>query len=89
MFISNVFWSGIEWWADGSFIFSCRFTPFHNQASLLSVFIYFFVFLIIVFPMRECLGEHSCMSSFPIAILNGTCFLSTGQLQVHTVYSEH
>ena len=27
-------------------------------------------------PMRGCLGKHSCMSSpFPIAILNGTCFL--------------
>ena len=27
-------------------------------------------------PMRGCVGKHSCMSSpFPIAILNGTCFL--------------
>ena len=31
-------------------------------------------------PMRECLEKHSCMSSqFPIAILNGTSFLSSVQ----------
>ena len=30
-------------------------------------------YLILVVPMRKCLGKHSCMSSpFPIAILNGT-----------------
>ena len=34
--------------------------------------------------MRECLGKHSCMSStFLLAILNGTCFYPTVQLQVH------
>ena len=39
--------------------------------------------------MRECLGKHSCMSStFPIAVLNGTRFFLTVQLQVHNVYSE-
>ena len=32
-------------------------------------------FLFHSYPMRECLGKHSCMSfSFPMAILNGTCF---------------
>ena len=30
-------------------------------------------YFVLAFPMRECLGKHSCMSSsFPIAILNGT-----------------
>ena len=33
---------------------------------------------------HKCLGKHSCMSfPFPIAILNGTCFFSTVQLQVY------
>ena len=46
-------------------------------------------YLILVVPMRECLGKHSCMiSSFPIAILNGTYLFPTVQLQEHTVYSE-
>ena len=32
-------------------------------------------YFIIAVPMRECLGKHSCTSStFPLAILNGTCF---------------
>ena len=32
-------------------------------------------YLILVVPMCECLGKHSCMSSpFPIAMLNGTLF---------------
>ena len=46
-------------------------------------------YFILAVPMRECLGKYSRMSSqFPIATLNGTCFLSTVQLQVHNVYSE-
>ena len=40
-------------------------------------------YFILAVPMRECLGQHSCMSStFPIAILNGTCFFPTVLLQV-------
>ena len=31
-------------------------------------------YFILAVPMRECLGKHSSMSSFPIAILNDTCF---------------
>ena len=32
--------------------------------------------LILAVPVRECLGKNSCVSfTFPIAILNGTCFL--------------
>ena len=46
-------------------------------------------YFVLAVPMRECLGKHSCMSSpFPIAILNGTCFFPTVQLQVHNVHSE-
>ena len=38
-------------------------------------------YFILALPMRECSGKHSCMSSsFPVAILNGTCFISTVQL---------
>ena len=41
-------------------------------------------YFILAVPWRKCLGKHSCMSySFPIAILNGTCFFQTVQLQVH------
>ena len=37
-------------------------------------------YFILAVPMRECLGKHSCMSfPFPIAILNGTSFLSLVQ----------
>ena len=37
-------------------------------------------YFIVAVPMRECLRKHSCMSSpFPIAILNGTSFLSLVQ----------
>ena len=46
-------------------------------------------YFVLALPMRECLRNHSCMSSiFPIAILNSTCFFPTVQLQVHNVYSE-
>ena len=48
-----------------------------------------FSYFVIAVPMRECLGKHSCISSpFSKAILNGTCFYPTVQLQVHNVYSE-
>ena len=59
---------------------------------LLSYFIFLLLCLVSVLlavPMRECLGKHSCMSSsFPIAILNGTGFFPSVQLQLHNVYSE-
>ena len=46
-------------------------------------------YFILAVPVHECVGKHSCMSSsFPIAILNGTCFSPTVQLQMHNVYSE-
>ena len=46
-------------------------------------------YFILSLPMRESWGKLSCMSPpFPIAILNGTCFFLTVQLQVHNVYSE-
>ena len=48
--------------------------------------LYFFVSLsyyILAVPMRECFGKHSCMSSFPVAILNGICLFPTVQPQVH------
>ena len=35
-------------------------------------------------PMRECLGKHSCLTSqFPMAILNGTSFLSLVQENIN------
>ena len=45
-------------------------------------------YFILAVPMHDCLGKHSCLnSSFPIAILNGTCFFPIVQLHVHNVYS--
>ena len=44
-------------------------------------------YFVLVVPIPECSGKHSCRSStFIIAILNGTS--STVQLQVHNVYSQ-
>ena len=61
-------------------------------SKLFSLFLPSFVtlsYFILAVPMRECFGKHSCMSSsFPIAILNGTCLFPTVQLQVHNAYSE-
>ena len=46
-------------------------------------------YFILAVPMRECLRKHSCMSSpFPIAILNGTSFLSLLQENIN-VHSGH
>ena len=46
-------------------------------------------YFVLVVPIRECLGKHSCMSfSFLIAILKGTCLFPTVQLQVHNMCSE-
>ena len=40
-------------------------------------------YFILAVPMRKCFGKHSCMSSFPIPILNDTSFFPAVQLQVH------
>ena len=62
--------------------FRSRFISFLSHASFLSLFVSLYYFILAV-PMRECLGKHSCMSfTFRIAILNGTLFFSTVQLQV-------
>ena len=69
---------------------------FFMPALLLSMLTHLFLFsslslsyFILAVPMRKCLGKHSCMSSsFPIVILNDTCFFPIVQLQVHIVYSE-
>ena len=55
---------------------------FFVPALLLSMLTHLFLssslslsYFILAIPMRKCLGKHWCMSSsFPIAILNGTCF---------------
>ena len=45
-------------------------TPLFSSSSSVSL-----SYFILAFPMRECLGKHSWMSSpFPIAILNGASF---------------
>ena len=70
MFIIIVFW--LEWDTPA---FIPTFASFHTNASLLTFFVCFFTLFNYFVPMRECLGKHSCLSStFPIVILNGTCF---------------
>ena len=77
MFIFIVYWLGRD---KPSGILFC-FVP----TSLLSTLTYF----IFAVQMRERLGKHSCMcSSFPIPILNGTCFFPIVQQEVHNVYTE-
>ena len=66
-----------------SFFFRALFTFFYThvffQPSSVSL-----SYFILAVPMRECLGNHSCMSSlFPVAIPNGTSFFSTVQLHVN------
>ena len=88
MFIIIVFWLGCDR-PSGLFFFVPALllsilTPLFFPSSSFSL-----SYFVLAVPMRECLGKNSCMSStFPIAILNGTCFFQTVQLQVHDVYSE-
>ena len=43
----------------------------------------FLSYFFIVVPMHKCLDKHLCMSStFPLARLNGTCFLSSNKTVV-------
>ena len=52
---------------------------------LTPLFLPFFLYFILVVPTREFLTKHSCMrSTFPIAILNGTCFFQ--QLNILNVF---
>ena len=64
-----------------------QFRPFALRffvpALLLSMLTHLFLssflslpYFILADPMRKCLGKHSCMSSFPIVILNDTSFFS-------------
>ena len=78
MFIIIVFWLGIERPSGvGISFFRTRFTSFQDHCSLLNVFFCFFALFRSCCSMHECLGKHSCMrSSFPVAILNGTCLFS-------------
>ena len=63
----------------------CSF-PYSRLSSYLLIFLPNFILAV---PRRECLGKPSCMSStFPLAILNGTCFFLTVQLQVYNAHSE-
>ena len=88
MFIIIVFRLGCDR-ASGLLFFIPTFASFHTHPLLLpsSVSISYFILAV---PMHQCSGKHSCKSStFPIAVLNDTCFFhSTVPLQVHNVYSE-
>ena len=68
------------------------FFPYSRLFSyLLCLFLYLISlsYFVLAVPLREGLEKHSWMSSScPVAILSGTCFFPTVQLQVHNVYSE-
>ena len=72
MFIIILFWWGSEWCAIQTF-FSCPlyFFPYSCLSSYLLLLPHF----ILAVLMHECFGKHLCMSSYSIAILNGSCFL--------------
>ena len=72
-FIIIVFWLGCDRPSGLLFVPAVLFFSYSRVSSVCLRLSYF----ILAVPMRECLGKHSCMSSpFPIAILNGTSFLS-------------
>ena len=58
-------------------LFICPFASFHTRNFLLVLFfVYLSYFTILTVPIREYLGKCWLASfTFPIAILNGTCFL--------------
>ena len=58
------------------FLCSLYLFPYSRLSSY--IFMFFFVSnFILAVPMRECLGKHSYQSStFPLAILNGTCLFA-------------
>ena len=72
-----------------------RWTTFFVPALLLSMLTHVFLssslslpYFILAVPMRECVGKHSCMtSSFPIAILNGTCLFREAKIVFALVYA--
>ena len=87
MFISSVFWLGFYVSRPSGPIFHSYplsiLTPLFLPSSSVSLF-----YFILTVPMQECLGNRSCMSSaFPVAILNGSCFFPTVQLQIQNIYS--
>ena len=43
--------------------FRARFASFHTHVSLLISLSFSLSYFILAFPMQECLGKHSCMSS--------------------------
>ena len=54
-------------------LFLSIFKPLSLPSSFVSL-----SYFILAVPMPECLGKRSCMSStFPVAILNGTCYIPT------------
>ena len=56
-------------------IFFIPITSF-NILTFFLLSLYYFILV----SMHKCVGKHSCMSTFPIAILNGTCFICKGEI---------
>ena len=86
LFIIIIFWLGRDRPPGLRFFRACFFLYSCLSSYHLRLFLYLISFLL--FP---CVSDwdNSCMSTqFHIAILNGTCFFSTVQLQVYNVYSE-
>ena len=85
MFIIIVFWLGCD--RPSGLIFSCPLCLFlysRLSSCLLRLFLYLISFLL--FP---CARVWEIIRAWvPIAILNGTCFFPTVQLQVQNVYLE-
>ena len=74
-----VFWLlGVIGHRDLFFPCPLYFFPYSRLSSYRLRLFLFFILFHSCFPMRECLGKHSCMSSpLPITILNGPFFRET------------
>ena len=87
MFIIIVIWLGCD--RPAGLFFRASFASFYTHASLLTFFVCFIILFGSCCSHARVFGKTLWMSSpFPIAILNGTCFFPTVQLQVHNVYLE-
>ena len=69
----------LDSWPSRLLFFRARCASFHIHSSHLIYFLCFFV--LFHSCCLKCLGKHSCLSStFPIAILNDTCFFPLWKL---------
>ena len=65
---------------ETSFFLCLFYTAFYIPPCLSVI-----VFFILAFPMHECLGNTNAYSTFPIAMLNGTCCCCSVKMAIRSV----